>query len=248
MRKRIFEIIDVAQPNDKASKAYDLTIIFVILLSMIPLMFKESNAFFVIIDIVAAFAFFIDYILNFVTADYRLKKGSKSFFLYPFTFRAFIDFLCILPSVGVVAPGFALIRLFRVFVAFRALKIWRYSESISIIRNVLKDQRIPLYTVFSLAISYTLISALVVFNIEPDSFPTFFDAFYWAVVSLTTIGYGDFVPVTIAGKTITMLSTLVGMAIIALPSGIITAGYIKELDKKKDPDNALDEIDSYLKM
>ena len=80
--------------------------------------------------------------------------------------------------------------------------------------------------------SYTwlaLSSSLVIFNVEPDSFHTFFDAIYWATISLTTVGYGDIYPITTLGRMITMVSSFMGIAIVALPAGIITAGYMKEI-------------------
>ena len=77
---------------------------------------------------------------------------------------------------------------------------------------------------------YVPVSALVIYNIEPDSFVTFFDAVYWATVSLTTMGYGDIYPVTAAGRVVTMISSVFGIAIVALPAGIITAGYMNTLN------------------
>ena len=80
--------------------------------------------------------------------------------------------------------------------------------------------------VCTLALGYIIVSALIVFNVEGDSFETFFEAIYWATVSLTTVGYGDIYPVTTAGRIITMISSIFGIAIVALPAGIITAGYM----------------------
>ena len=80
---------------------------------------------------------------------------------------------------------------------------------------------------------YIIISALIVFNIEPDTFNNFFEAIYWATVSLTTVGYGDIYPITNIGKLVSMVSSVFGIAIVALPSGIITAGYMEELSKVK---------------
>ena len=85
-----------------------------------------------------------------------------------------------------------------------------------------------------LAVGYVLVSALVVVSIEPQTFPTYFDAVYWATVSLTTVGYGDIYAVSTAGKVITMISSMFGIAIIALPGGIITAGYMEEIREQKD--------------
>ena len=109
------------------------------------------------------------------------------------------------------------------------------------IKGVFKSQKKPLVTVGCLAIAYVLISALVIFNVEPDSFETFFDAVYWATVSLTTMGYGDIYPITTIGRVVTMISSVFGIAIIALPSGIITAGFMEELNKKYDDEVSEDE-------
>ena len=73
----------------------------------------------------------------------------------------------------------------------------------------------------------------MVFNVEPESFDNFFEAIYWATVSLTTVGYGDIYPVTSVGRVITMISSVFGIAVVALPAGIITAGYMKELEDRK---------------
>jgi voltage-gated potassium channel len=91
--------------------------------------------------------------------------------------------------------------------------------------------------VCTLAVGYILISALIILNVEPESFNSFFDAVYWATISLTTMGYGDIYPVTTFGRMVTMLSSVVGIAIVALPAGIITAGYMKEISDEDDEDN-----------
>ena len=85
-----------------------------------------------------------------------------------------------------------------------------------------------------LAGGYILISALVIFNAEPETFGSFFDAVYWATISLTTVGYGDIYATSTIGKVVTMLSSLFGIAIVALPAGIITAGYMDELSSDQD--------------
>ena len=77
-------------------------------------------------------------------------------------------------------------------------------------------------------------SALIIFNVEPETFKTFFDAVYWATVSLTTVGYGDIYTVSVAGRVITMISAVLGIAIVALPAGIITAGYMQELEDEEE--------------
>ena len=84
--------------------------------------------------------------------------------------------------------------------------------------------------VLFLAIGYIFVCALIIFNVEPDSFNTFFDAI---TISLTTVGYGDIYPITTLGRIITMVSSFMGIAIVALPASIITAGYMKEIESDK---------------
>ncbi len=237
LRKRIFEIIEAASENDRASNYYDIFMMITIVMSIIPLAFKEEFPAFAIIDRVAVCVFIIDYLLRYFTADFKLEKGNISFLIYPFTPLALIDLLCILPSLNLISSSFRLLKMFRLFRTFRVFRIFkaiRYSRSILIIKNVFKNSKKPLITVGLLATGYVLISALVIFNAEPDTFDTFFDAIYWATVSLTTMGYGDIYPVTTIGRIITMVSSVFGIAIIALPSGIITAGLMEEINSRND--------------
>lgn len=235
MRKRLFEIIESAKESDRVSNIYDIFMMITIVVSIIPLAFKEELSAFLLIDKIAVVIFIIDYLLRVLTADYKLSKGGLSFIIYPITPMAIIDLLCILPSLNIVSSSFRLLKVFRLFRTFRVFRIFkaiRYSKSILIIKNVFKNSKRPLITVGFLAIAYVLISALVIFNAEPDTFDSFFDAVYWATVSLTTMGYGDIYPVTTIGRIVTMVSSVFGIAIIALPSGIITAGLMEEINKR----------------
>ena len=88
-----------------------------------------------------------------------------------------------------------------------------------------------------MSVAYIIVSALVIYTVEPESFDTFFDAIYWATISLTTVGYGDIYPVTAIGRVVTMVSSMFGIAIIALPSGVITAGYLEEMNKDDEEED-----------
>ena len=116
----------------------------------------------------------------------------------------------------------------------RVFKLLRYSRNCSLLLGVIKKQKTALLLVLSLAVSYIFICALLLFNIEPDSFRSFFEAVYWSTMSLTTVGYGDICPLTAAGRIVTMISSLMGIAVISLPAGILAAGYITEITKADD--------------
>lgn len=238
MRKRIYEIIELSNGRDRLSSIYDGFMLVLIVLSLIPLAFKSENLLFHIIDRICVFVFSADYLLRLATADYKFsKKGILPFIRYPFSFMAVVDLLSILPSVTVLNSGWKMLRVLRMIRAlrvFRVFKAFRYSKSVQIVVSVFKRSKEPLIAVCTLAVAYILISALVIFNVEPDTFETFFDAIYWATVSLTTVGYGDIYPVTTTGKIITMLSSVFGIAIVALPAGVITAGYMDAINSEKN--------------
>ena len=237
MRNKIFDVIEIAGPGNRLSAVYDYLMMVVIVVSMVPLAFKDTNVWFQLIDTITVSVFVIDYILRFVTADIKLNRGPSSFLVYPFTPMALIDLLAIIPSFIPVLPGLRLVkifRLFRTFRVFRSLKIFRYAKSAQIVADVIRQQKGPLLAVCSMALGYVVISALVIFNVEPDTFSDFFEAIYWATVSLTTMGYGDIYPVTTIGRIVTMISSFVGIAIVALPAGIITAGYMERIQEEKE--------------
>ena len=236
MRKKLYQIIEPA--NDNAlSKIYDFFMMTVIVISIMPLAFKETNIIFDIIEYITVSIFIIDYFLRLITADLKLNKSVLSFLIYPITPLAIIDLLSILPSLTILNSSFKLLKLFRLLRALKVLrtfKFLRYSKSFEIIVSVFKKQKRVLSAVATMAIAYVLVSALVIYNVEPESFGSFFDAIYWATVSLTTVGYGDIYPVTTIGRIVTMISSVFGIAIIALPSGVLTAGYLSEVNKENE--------------
>ena len=190
---------------------------------------------FFIFDKATVVIFIVDYIIRLITADKQLNKGIASFVIYPFTPMAIIDLLSILPSITILASGFKLLRmlrLFRTFRVFKAFKMFRYSKSLNIIIEVVKKQKSALFAVGGFALGYIVIAALVVFNVEPETFKNFSEALYWATVSLTTVGFGDIYPVSSAGRFVTMISSLCGIAIVAMPSGILAAGYMDALKEE----------------
>ena len=228
-RKTLFQIIEPHQKENAIEKSYDVLMFLTIIVSLIPLTTKSHTGIFMWLDFVSTIIFIIDYVLRLVTADYKLEKGKLSFFLYPFTFLALADLLCLLPSLFLLNNSLRLFKILRILRILRVFKFIRYSKNIQILTNVLKKQKDSLMIVGLLALGYIFISALIIFNVEPSTFPNFFDALYWATISLTTVGYGDIYAVSTTGKIITMISSFLGIAIVALPAGIITAGYMKEI-------------------
>lgn len=229
IRKRIYQLVYVSAQDSKAGRTYDRLMMIIIAVSLLPLCFKQEEAVFRITDLLVTALFVGDYVLRWITADFALGKGARSFVRYPFTPMAIVDLLSILPFFVPMNQSFKALRLLRMVRALRAIRFIRESRSFRVIANVLRRERTLLLSVGALAVGYILACVLVIFNVEPDSFETFFDAIYWACVSLTTVGYGDIYPVTDIGRAVTMLSSLVGVALVALPAGILTGGYMDEM-------------------
>lgn len=234
MREKIYNIIDVDGNEDILSVLYDRVMIFCILGSVIPLCFKSSSVVFMWIEKITVLLFIVDYILRWITADFRHSERKKMAFIeYPFTFYGIVDLLSILPSLVLLNSSFKLFRLLRLNKAFKALRLLRYSKSFNMILSVVQRERQALITVCVLAGGYIFLVALIMFQVEPESFNSFFDAIYLSAVTLTTVGYGDIYPISQMGKVISMISSFMGIAIVALPTGIITAGYMNELNKRE---------------
>jgi len=234
-RKKIYDVIEVGH-GSVISTMYDYLMLFFILISIIPLAFREQNAWFDWFDKISVSVFVIDYLLRWMTADFSMpdKPKWRAVITYPFTAFAIIDLLSILPSFVTIHRALKLFRVTRMFKILRIFKFFRYSKNVQILFRVLYKERHILMTVLWIAVFYIIITALIMFNAEDSlMFEDFFDALYWATTTLTTVGYGDICPTTDLGRVISMISAILGVAIIALPSGVITASYLEELRELK---------------
>lgn len=252
MREKIYDIIETGEKHPRGNKIYSIAMLVIIVLSLVPLAFRTQTPVLIAIDKITVTVFIIDYALRFYTADLKYDQGSLSFVRYPFSLLAVIDLISILPSLTLINDAFKTFRVIRagnlsqVFLflrtaegakslkATRALRTTRYSKSVGILYRVFSRSKGTLLFLLCSTLGYVATVALIIFNVEPETFHSYFDALYWAVVSLTTIGYGDIYAVSVAGKIVTMVSSFVGVAVIALPSGVITAGFMRELDREED--------------
>lgn len=235
-RKKIYQTVEVGTTTIYG-KLYDGAMLCFIVMSIIPLAFREQNIWLEWFDKVSVSVFILDYLLRWMTADYRMPNRPKwvAFLTYPVSAFAIVDLLSILPSLIVVNKAFKLFRITRLFKILRVFKFIRYSKNVQILFRVMRKERHILLTVFWVAVLYILVTALIMFNVEESvMFEDFFDALYWATTTLTTVGYGDIYPSTDIGRAISMFSAIFGVAVIALPSGVITASYLEELRESKE--------------
>ena len=232
-------ISDLVEPRKEGAffQAYDYLMIVAIIIGTVPLLFREQIKLFWYFDIISGVIYLVDYILRWITCD---KPKWKAFLLYPFTPMAILDLLSILPTFNLLAPAYKLTKAMRLLKILRFTRIVYYVGPLEIFVSVIKKQWKLLLTVMFVAFFDILVTAIIIFQSEKEIdpvtgeyiFKSFYDAIYWATITLTTVGYGDLYPVSNVGKTLSIISSLFGIAIIAMPSSIITAGYMQELNRR----------------
>ena len=245
-RQWINDLVEPGKPGT-LSQIYDCLMLVAIALGTVSLLFREYRPLFWYFDIISGVFYMVDYALRWMTCDLRSEKPRwKAFLIYPFTPMAILDLLSILPTFEVVSSSYRLAKSARLLKIFRFTKIIHYIGPLEIFVTVIKKQWKLLLAVALVAIFDILITAIIMFQSEQEIdpvtgeyiFKTFYDAFYWAAITLTTVGYGDLCPVSEVGKTLSIISSLLGIGIIAMPSSIITAGYMQELNRRmKEEEN-----------
>lgn len=233
IREKLYRVVE---KDTEYFEWYDIMMLICIWVSIVLLIFKEQNKFTYVITIITTLIFVIDYILRWITSDYRLKKGVISFIKYPITFSAIFDLTIIISCFSEFYNN-PILTLFSTFRNLMIAKTLRYSKKFKIIKNVVEKNKDILKVVCGFTIGFIFVSALIMFQFEGQSFNNFFEAIYWSTTVLTTVGYGDICPKTEIGKLISIISSLVGIAFVALPTGIITTGFVEELNKEKEVDN-----------
>lgn len=247
MRKRIYEIMEVGKPGDTLSKSFDFFIIALIGLNIIALILESiesirvfSPNFFRNFEYFSVSIFSVEYILRIWSCveNPAYEKSLSGRLRFSFTPLAVIDLLAILPFyLPFIGFDLRFLRAFRMMRIFRVAKFGRYSQSIQILQRVLivkKEQLIS--AVFILLLLLIIASSTMYFaesRVQPENFSSIPATMWWAVATLTTVGYGDVYPVTQAGKLIASVIAILGIGMFALPTGILGAGFIEEVDHRR---------------
>ncbi|AFN75270.1 Ion transport protein [Melioribacter roseus P3M-2] len=249
MRKKLYEAI--FESNTRAGKLFDIFLLWIIIISVL-IVFLESipelslyhKKLFYYAEWSVTILFTIEYLLRIYVAP-KPWKYIKSFW-------GFIDFLSIAPTyIDLLFPGYhylLVVRIFRLLRVFRVLKLVRYIKESEIHFAALKSSFHKISVFFIAVISIVITMGTIMYVVEggENGFDSIPQSIYWAVVTVTTVGYGDIVPKTFAGKFIASLSMIIGYAIIAVPTGIFTVEISRagSLLKKCDKCNSLIPSDS----
>ena len=246
MKKRVFEIIEKAKPGDKISKIFDISIILLIILNILAVIISsfnnlENELLFIlkIFEIFSIIVFTIEYILRLWTSDLLFSKSKYPYLKYIFSFMAIIDLLAIIPFYMpfLISCDLRFLRMLRLLRILRIFKLNRYNDAMNLITRVLINEKEKLITTVFVTTILLLFSSSVMYYVEteaqPEQFPNIIASVWWAVATLTTVGYGDVYPVTIIGKILSGIIAVLGIGLVALPTGIISSGFITEVSARK---------------
>ncbi|MGB0366504.1 MAG: ion transporter [Flavobacteriaceae bacterium] len=190
-----------------------------------------------IFELLSIVIFSAEYIYRIVYASY--KEGTKGAFAYIFSFYGLIDLISILPFylnqiIKIDGRFFRILRLFRLT---RIFKVGRKSKSLKVFTRALISVKSELTFTLFLSVITILFSASAIYYLEneaqPDKFSSITESVWWATVSLATVGYGDVYPVTVGGKIFASLISLVGIGVVAIPTGVISAAFVEEIYKER---------------
>jgi voltage-gated potassium channel len=245
-KKRVFEIIEKAEERDIPSAIFDVSIIILIVLNIIAVTAASFDSFanahsvwLYRFEVFSIIIFTIEYLLRVWTSVYKFPNSKIPYIRFIFSFGAIIDLAAILPFYLPFVTGVDLrfLRVLRLLRMFRIFKLGRYSEAMMIIGRVLKKEKEKLLTTIILTIIMIFVASTLMYYVEspaqPDVFRNIIETTWWSIATFTTIWYGDICPITVAGKICGAIISLLGIMLIALPSGIICSGFMDELNKGK---------------
>lgn len=245
IRKRIFKIIQIGNKEDVPSTFFDIFITVTILLNLFATLFytfEESNGYKNIlngIETVTVIIFTAEYILRLWTVDflYTGKPFAKALLSFLLSFSGIVDLLTFLPYYlpFVFPTGVVAFRMFRVIRIFRLFKLNAQYDAFNVIVDVLKEKRKQIFSSVMLIFILMLASSLCMYSLEheaqPDKFANAFSGMWWSVSTLLTVGYGDIYPITTIGKIMAIFLSFLGVGLVAIPTGIISAGFVEQFTK-----------------
>ncbi|MCR4587142.1 MAG: ion transporter [Lachnospiraceae bacterium] len=246
-KKRIFDIIQIGNKEDLPSRAFDIIIVIAIFLNIAVLFletFEELQPYYMtlrVIESVTVLFFIIEYALRIWTSEYLYPDCSRGKAVRKFliSYDGIVDLGTILPFFFL--GGFVAFRLLRVVRIFHLFRVNAYYDSFHVIVTVLKEKLNQIFSSLFIIIVLLLASSLCIYNAEheaqPEVFSNALSGLWWSVSTIFTVGYGDAYPITPLGRFMAIVITFLGVGAVAIPTGIISAGFVEQYTKlqRKQP-------------
>ncbi len=249
-RQRVWEIVEAVEHTENPNKFLDafdifiLTLIFLnvlaVILETVQVFEERFGLFFYWFEIFSVSVFTVEYLLR-VWSCTSQQKYTKPFWgrlRFIFTPMALIDLIAILPAfLTFVTVDLRFIRTLRLFRLFRVFKFVRYSHSLKLFGKVIRNKKEELIVTATIMFVLIILTSSFIYIAEseaqPDKFTDIPTSMWWAIVTLTTVGYGDVFPITPLGKFFAAIIAVLGIGMFALPTGILGASFVEEMEKLK---------------
>ncbi len=246
LKQKTFEVLE-AKSGGNLTRIVSISLISLIWLNFLVFVLETDRGIFLqyrtsllSIEIFSVTVFTIEYFLRLwsCTVDSRFKHPLWGRLRFAITPLALVDFLALVPFyLPIVFPDLLFIRLIRLGRLLRLFKLTRYFHSIKTLVRVLQSKKQDLEIVLFILLILLLCSSTLVYLAEheaqPENFPSIPASLWWAVVTLTTIGYGDVYPITPLGRLLGALTAILGVGLFTLPSGMIASGFVEQIQKKQ---------------
>jgi voltage-gated potassium channel len=246
VRRRTFEILERAQPDDGASRVCDVVLILLITLNVtavtlesVPGLTAPYQVWFDAFELFSVSVFTVEYGLRVWSSvaggTATARRPVVARIRYMLTPMALLDLIAILPLfLGVFGP--VDLRFVRVLRLIRLFKLTRYSASMALLLDVLKDEAktigAALFILMLLLVLTASLAYLAEHAVQPDKFGSIPQAMWWAVITMTTVGYGDVTPITPAGKVLGAVIGIIGIGMVAVPAGLLASGFTEEMHSR----------------
>ena len=247
MRKRIFQIMQINNRDDLPSLIFDVVLAFNIILNITAMFletFSSLNTFkpvFTTVENVTVILFIIEYVLRLATADllYTTVSKPKAVVMYILSLDGLVELFSILPFFYL--SGFIVFRIFHLF------RINAQSDSFNVIKTVLMEKYKAIASSVFIIVILMLASSIGIYSAEhtaqPGAFKNAFSGIWWSVSAMLTVGYGDIYPITVAGRIMAIIIAFLGVGAVAIPTGIISAGFVEYYSKEQNSDKKLHDIE-----
>jgi len=251
IKNRVFEIIQIGSNSDLASNLFDAGFVLMVFTNLFITIFEtfDSSAPYMcvldVVELITVLFFSAEYLLRVWTAEFlypNLTRG-KAVLRYMFSFIGLIDLLSFLPYFLPIATGTGIIafRMLRIIRIFRLFRINAYYDALNVIGDVIYSKRDQLLSSIFIIGIMMIAASVGMYNLEheaqPEVFSNAFSGFWWAVSTLLTVGYGDIYPVTNAGRFFGTIITFLGVGMVAIPTGILSAGFVEQYTRLKSLDD-----------
>lgn len=247
LRRRLYLILEPKEKGGVLESVFEIILVTIIILNIVAIVlasieeeFQSYQTLFNNFELFSVIFFTIEYIARIysIVENPQYKDSVRGRLKYSGTAMAIIDLLAFVPYYLTFLPiDFRFLRIFRLMALFRMFKIARYMQALDIFKRVIAERREQLLLSFVFILFILVIISFFMFYAEheaqPDKFGSIPEAMWWGVATLTTVGYGDVVPITAWGKVLGGLFAIAGVGFLALPAGILSSGFYEMLHKPK---------------